>query len=96
MEGSVITHWLLAPLVLQTEILRSDSLRKIQINTVQFQQTIGLCSPYKASRYSASLLDGSMYFNSRSSPLEYGGLLAGVDQHPVGDDGVVLLLALGY
>ena len=44
------------------------------------------------------LLDGSMDFNSRSSPLEHGGLLdllAGVDQHPDGDDGVVLLLALG-
>ena len=44
------------------------------------------------------LLDGSMDFNSRSSPLEQGGLLdllAGVDQHPDGDD-VVLLLARRY
>ena len=44
------------------------------------------------------LLDGSMDFNSRSSPLEHGGLLdllAGVDQHPDSDD-VVLLLAVSY
>ena len=43
------------------------------------------------------LLDGSMNFNSRSSPLEQGGLLllAGGDHHTGGDD-VVLLLALGY
>ena len=43
------------------------------------------------------LLDGSMDFNSRSSPLEHGGLLllAGDDHHPDGDD-AVLLLALGY
>ena len=43
------------------------------------------------------LLDGSIDFNSRSSPLEHGGLLllAGGDHHTGGDD-VVLLLALGY
>ena len=44
------------------------------------------------------LFDGSMDFNSRSSPLEHGwllDLLAGDDHHQAGDDGVVLLLALG-
>ena len=45
-----------------------------------------------------TLLDGSMDFNSRSSPLELGGLLdllAGDDHHHADDDGVVLLFAHG-
>ena len=43
------------------------------------------------------LLDGSMDFNSRSSPLEHSRLLllAGGDHHPGGDD-VVLLFARGH
>ena len=39
-----------------------------------------------------TLLNGSLDFYSRSSPLEHGGLLllASDDHHPVGDEGVLL------